>query len=179
MLGSLFDFAKGMGKKLFTNDAEAGLKILQHIEANNPGTKPLDVKFDDGTVTLSGVASTAVAKEKTILMAGNVEGVERVVADDLEVDEPLPSEPAAPAATAAATPSASPSATPPAEPVFPGVLPGVRYYEIQKGDTLYAIAKAFYGNGMKYPEVFEANREVIEDPDKIYPGQKIRIPILD
>ena len=32
---------------------------------------------------------------------------------------------------------------------------------------------------MKYPKLFEANREVIEDPDKIYPGQKIRIPELD
>ena len=86
MLGSLFDFAKDVGKKIFTSDAEAGLNILHHINANNPGVKPLDVKFDDGTVTLSGVAKTAAAKEKAILMAGNVEGVERVVADDLEVE---------------------------------------------------------------------------------------------
>ncbi|MEM1435126.1 MAG: peptidoglycan-binding protein LysM [Pseudomonadota bacterium] len=172
MLGSLYDFAKGMGKKLFTTDAEAGLNILQHLEANNPGVKPIDVKFDDGVVTLSGVAKTAVAKEKAILMAGNVEGVEKVIADDIEVDEPIPT--IAPAATPSTAASAE---TPSVE--FPGVLPGTRYYEIQKGDTLYAIAKEFYGNGMKYPEIFEANREVIEDPDKIYPGQKIRIPVLD
>ncbi|MEM9741410.1 MAG: peptidoglycan-binding protein LysM [Pseudomonadota bacterium] len=171
MLGSLYDFAKGMGKKLFTTDAEAGLNILQHIEASNPGIKALNVAYDDGVVSLSGIAKTAVAKEKAILMAGNVEGVERVVADDIEVDEPIPAvTPAAEASTAAD------AAAPAAE--YAGVLPGVRYYTIEKGDTLYAIAKEFYGNGMKYPEIFDANREVIEDPDKIYPGQKIRIPVL-
>jgi nucleoid-associated protein YgaU len=47
---------------------------------------------------------------------------------------------------------------------------------IQKGDTLWAIAKKHLGDGNRYPEIFEANREVILDPDKIFPGQKIRIP---
>jgi len=50
------------------------------------------------------------------------------------------------------------------------------YYEIVKGDTLSKIAKHFYGNAAKYPVIFEANREVIKNPDLIYPGQKIRIP---
>lgn len=162
MLGSLFDFAKDMGKKLFTSDAEAGMSILQHIEANNPGVNPLTVDYDDGVVTMSGLAKTAEAKEKAVLMAGNVEGVESVNADGIEVDQPIPAAPA----------DAAPDEG------FSGVLPGTRYYTIQKGDTLYAVAKEFYGNGMKYPEIFEANREVIEDPDKIYPGQKIRIPAL-
>jgi nucleoid-associated protein YgaU len=53
----------------------------------------------------------------------------------------------------------------------------VEYYEIVSGDTLWAIAKKFYGNGNLYMKIFEANREVIKDPDKIYVGQKIRIPI--
>ncbi|MDY0281929.1 MAG: peptidoglycan-binding protein LysM [Salinivirgaceae bacterium] len=52
----------------------------------------------------------------------------------------------------------------------------VEYYVIQKGDTLSAIAKRYYGNPNDYPKIFEANREVIKDPDLIYPGQKIRIP---
>ncbi len=52
----------------------------------------------------------------------------------------------------------------------------VDYYIIQSGDTLSKIAQRFYGNASAYPKIFEANREVIEDPDKIYPGQKIRIP---
>ncbi len=52
----------------------------------------------------------------------------------------------------------------------------VEYYEIQKGDSLWKIAAKFYGNGSKYPEIFEANKEVIKDPDLIFPGQIIRIP---
>ncbi|NNE69309.1 MAG: peptidoglycan-binding protein LysM [Rhodothermales bacterium] len=55
----------------------------------------------------------------------------------------------------------------------------VNYYTIQKGDSLSKVAKAEYGDAMKYKELFEANREVIKDPDLIYPGQVIRIPALD
>lgn len=53
----------------------------------------------------------------------------------------------------------------------------VEYYTIESGDTLSAIAKKFLGNAMDYPKIFDANREVIKDPDLIYPGQKIRIPL--
>ena len=54
--------------------------------------------------------------------------------------------------------------------------PEVQYYTIVSGDSLSKIAKAHYGNAMDYPKIFEANKEVIKDPDLIYPGQKIRIP---
>ena len=54
--------------------------------------------------------------------------------------------------------------------------PEVQYYTIVSGDSLSKIAKAQYGNAMDYPKIFEANKEVIKDPDLIYPGQKIRIP---
>jgi len=50
------------------------------------------------------------------------------------------------------------------------------YYVIESGDTLWGIAAKTMGNGAKYTEIFEANKEVIQDPDKIFPGQKIRIP---
>jgi nucleoid-associated protein YgaU len=59
----------------------------------------------------------------------------------------------------------------------PPVQAKVEYYIIKKGDTLSAIAKQFYGKANDYPRIFEANREVIKDPDKIFPGQKIRIPL--
>lgn len=52
----------------------------------------------------------------------------------------------------------------------------VQYYTIESGDSLSKIAKEFYGNAMDYPKLFEANKEVIKDPDLIYPGQKIRVP---
>lgn len=53
----------------------------------------------------------------------------------------------------------------------------VEFYTIEKGDTLWAIAKNHLGDGNKYNDIFAANREVIKDPDLIYPGQKIRIPL--
>jgi nucleoid-associated protein YgaU len=49
-------------------------------------------------------------------------------------------------------------------------------YTVKKGDTLWAIAKAHYGEGSKYPAIFEANRPMLKHPDKIYPGQALRIP---
>ena len=49
-------------------------------------------------------------------------------------------------------------------------------YTVKKGDTLSAIAKAHYGKASKYMAIFEANRPMLKDPDKIYPGQALRIP---
>lgn len=51
-----------------------------------------------------------------------------------------------------------------------------RMYTVKSGDTLSAIAKQFYGDANRYPEIFEANRPMLSDPDKIYPGQVLRIP---
>jgi nucleoid-associated protein YgaU len=61
--------------------------------------------------------------------------------------------------------------------IAPPVQKKVEYYVIKKGDTLSAIAKQFYGKANDYPKIFEANREVIKDPNLIFPGQKIRIPL--
>ncbi len=51
-------------------------------------------------------------------------------------------------------------------------------YTVVPGDSLSKIALAHYGDAMKYPVIFEANRPMLEDPDKIYPGQVLRIPAL-
>jgi nucleoid-associated protein YgaU len=61
----------------------------------------------------------------------------------------------------------------------PPMTQEVQYYTIKSGDTLSKIAKEFLGNAMDYPKLFEANREVIKDPNLIYPGQKIRIPMQE
>jgi LysM repeat protein len=54
--------------------------------------------------------------------------------------------------------------------------PEATFYTVQKGDSLSKIAKEHYGDAMKYPQIFEANRPMLSDPDKIYPGQVLRIP---
>ena len=51
-----------------------------------------------------------------------------------------------------------------------------RYHDVASGDTLSAIAKKYYGNANLYMKIFEANRPMLSHPDKIYPGQKLRIP---
>ena len=57
--------------------------------------------------------------------------------------------------------------------------PEAQFYEVKKGDSLSKIAKKFYGNAMKYPVIFEANKPMLKDPDLIYPGQVLRIPPLE
>ncbi len=54
--------------------------------------------------------------------------------------------------------------------------PEATMYTVKKGDTLSAIAREHYGNANKYPVIFEANKPMLSDPDKIYPGQMLRIP---
>lgn len=142
-----FDFVKDAGKKLLGrgDDSEA---IREEI-ASNSATMPiedLNVKVEGDTVRLSGRAKSGEDIAKAALIAGNIEGVSKVVTDDMstETGEPEP-------------------------------LQDI-YYEIQKGDTLWKIAEIYYKDGSRYKEIFEANREVIKDPDKIYPGQMIRIP---
>jgi nucleoid-associated protein YgaU len=54
--------------------------------------------------------------------------------------------------------------------------PESRFYTVAKGDTLSKIAKQHYGDASKYPQIFEANKPMLKDPDKIYPGQVLRIP---
>jgi len=142
----LFDFAKDIGAKLFGDKEEPvsqAEKIKAHIETDNPGIKNLAVVINEGVVALSGEAESGEALEKSVLLAGNVEGVEKVMA--VTVKQPD--------------------------------VPKVEYYEIVSGDSLSKIAKQFYGDAMQYPRLFEANKEVIKDPDLIYPGQKIRIPM--
>ena len=59
------------------------------------------------------------------------------------------------------------------------VEPEAQFHTVVGGDTLGKIAKHYYGNAMKYPEIFEANKPMLSDPDKIYVGQVLRIPALD
>ena len=144
----LLDFAKDVGRQLFDTDAEAADNIKQHLEIKMTGLKNIEAQFDDGVATACGDCDNEKIREQAILIAGNVKGVEKVVADDLRAPEPPPE-----------------------------AVSKDEFYEIVSGDTLGAIAKKFYGKASAYTRIFEANREIISDPNKIYPGQKIRIPL--
>jgi hypothetical protein len=79
----LTEFVKDLGKKIFGQADEASAKIKDYMEAENPGIKDLGVDFQDGVVTLSGVAESVEAMQKAVLMAGNIEGVSGVKVDNL------------------------------------------------------------------------------------------------
>lgn len=51
-----------------------------------------------------------------------------------------------------------------------------QYYEVKKGDTLWKIAEAHYGDGSLYKKIFEANKDILKNPDTIQTGQKLHIP---
>jgi len=70
----------------------------------------------------------------------------------------------------------------PAAPSIPGpgwqIAGEVQVYEVKSGDTLSAIAQRFYGKASLYPKIFEANRDILSNPDLIKVGQKLKIPKL-
>lgn len=144
----LFDFAKDVGKQLFDTDKEAADNIKQHLDIKLSGIKNLDVAFDDGVATICGDCANEATRNSAVLLAGDVKGVEKVVADGLTFPEPKEEE-----------------------------KEKVEYYEIVSGDTLGGIAKRFYGKASQYTRIHAANKELIPDPNKIYPGQKIKIPL--
>ncbi|ABR74136.1 peptidoglycan-binding protein LysM [Actinobacillus succinogenes] len=141
----LFDFVGNIGKKIFNKEEDASQAVTNHIAEDNPGIDNVAVTVENGVAKLSGVAATAEAAEKAILMAGNIEGIEAVNIDAIKV--------------------------------LNGSLGGDdEFYIIQKGDSLWKIAEKAYGNGAKYTAIVAANKEVIKDENKIFPGQKIRLP---
>jgi nucleoid-associated protein YgaU len=123
----------------------------------------VSVDVNDSIAVLTGTAPSQEALEKMVLCAGNQHGIGQVDCQ-LQVDAP-PEQPAATETTQAS--AAAPASQP--ESVF---------YTVQSGDTLGKIAQEHYGAAGKYTVIFEANQPMLSDPDKIYPGQKLRIPAL-
>ncbi|MEZ4386293.1 MAG: peptidoglycan-binding protein LysM [Candidatus Krumholzibacteriia bacterium] len=153
----LFDFVKDAGETILKRGDDAaetdrlrGESIKGHIIGLGLAVRDLSVTYDDGLATVTGVVSSAADEQKILVAVGNIYGVARV--DDRVTVE-------APAAHAAPEPAAT-------------------LYTVKSGDTLGGIAKAHYGNAGKYPVIFEANKPMLKDPNKIYPGQVLRIPPL-
>ncbi|HSM04805.1 MAG TPA: peptidoglycan-binding protein LysM [Longimicrobiales bacterium] len=147
----LFDFNRNAGATLGSDAAavadvraraQKSREMLELIQNTGFDVDDLKVGYDDGVVTVQGKVPDQEAREKIVLILGNVQGVAQVD-DRLEVEHPGEQ---------------------------------ARFYEVETGDTLSKIAKEVYGDAMKYPVIFEANRPMLKDPDKIYPGQVLRIP---
>ena len=142
-------------------------KIAAQIKSLGLQVQNFGVTIADGVATVTGLAVNRAEASKIVMAVGNNDGIEKV---DNQMRVPLSSiQPAAPAAAAAA---------PPVEGDDHSDEDGVVFYPVAKGDTLSAIAKRLYGNANLYNKIFEANRPMLSHPDKIYPGQVLRVPPL-
>jgi len=141
---AILDFLKDVGANILGLGSES--QDIEELLKQELGDRisDLEIDFTNGIATLYGSCDTQATKEKAVLLAGNIKGVEKVNDEHLSA--------------------------PPSEEI-------TEYYTVQPGDTLSKIAGRLYGNAGKYPVIFEANREVIKDPNLIYPGQILRIII--
>ncbi|MFN8396707.1 MAG: peptidoglycan-binding protein LysM [Bacteroidia bacterium] len=149
----VFDFAKNAGAAAASGDLhETMINNLFDTKLKEYGlvVKNSHVEYHDGVITITGEAADQATKEKVVLAMGNLNGVSKV--DDRMTVYKKP------------------------EAVKPE--PESKFYTVVKGDTLSKIAKHFYGDAMKYPVIFEANKPMLKNPDLIYPGQVLRIPEL-
>ncbi len=188
----LFSFIASAGAKLFGGKKPSEIPNLSDVIAKHVGSVGLPMKhlhywLEGETMVVSGWVDDKPTKEKVILAVGNVEGVDKV-ADRIVVGPPPASIVAKPVAAPVAAAAVSPhpiAGAPPAEalPTKEELAKQAEWtsktYTVVKGDTLGKIAKEFYGNAAKYPLIFEANKPMLSHPDKIYPGQMLRIPPLE
>lgn len=145
----VFDFIKGAGEKLLELNPAKKISdvLIEQVRKHRLGKGDIKVEAEGGKVKVSGTAANQAEKEKIVLAMGNVYGIERVE-EDIKL---------------ASTPTSTPE-------------PAAQMYTVVKGDTLSKISKQFYGSAQKYQRIFEANRPMLQHPDKIYPGQVLRIP---
>lgn len=165
-----FDFLADTGSRVFgkgDSKPEITQPVIQHIQNSGVDISDMKTDFNNGVVTLSGYVPNQEQKEKAVLTAGNIAGVSRVQ-DNLILGQ-KPADVAA--AEQAEAKAAEAEADKPGEATWES-----KTYTVQSGDTLGKIAKQFYGSASKYPKIFEANQPMLKDPDKIYPGQVLRIP---
>lgn len=135
------------------------------------GIDPSGLKFGfgTGTISVSGTIATEADRPRILEVLSGIDGIGKVD-DHMLVAKPMPEPQPAPAA------EPEPEA---AEAAPENSDEGGRSYTVISGDSLWKIAEAMYGNGSKYPKIFDANRDILDDPDKIFPGQVLRIPDLD
>lgn len=176
----IFDFMKGAGEKIFKpGESKREDAIKRHLNSYGGDYARVDVEVEGSKAILTGRVPTVAAKERAVLIAGNVDGIDKVD-DRLLADAPAASSPGfanvsgGSASTEASAAAGSSSSRGHASPDGEGWQS--RTYTVKSGDTLSKIAKEMYGDANQYPQIFEANQPMLKDPDKIYPGQVLRIP---
>lgn len=162
----MFDFVKNAGENLLKrvgldSEPDSG-DVVAKIKEHKLQVDSLSVSVQDDIATVAGTVPDQETKEKVVLVVGNVKGIARVN-DMLDLPAPPPTPEVEVVEVEAPTPEPE----------------AATFYTVVSGDTLGKIAKVHYGNAMKYPVIFEANRPMLEDPDRIYPGQVLRIPPLN
>lgn len=165
----IFEFIKSAGKKLgIGNDEPSSEEIRKELDSHKLGTEKIDVSVKGDKVILKGVVKDQSIFEKAIVAVGNTLGISKVDAAELRVVAPESGLSLEATDMTALVKAATPAKAP-------------RFHTVKKGDNLWKIAEAAYGKGKgpKHTLIFEANRPMLSDPDKIYPGQVLRIPDLD
>jgi nucleoid-associated protein YgaU len=168
----LFNFTRNLGESIrnaVTGGGDPSPEDLKKALLDKGITlQNLQLSVNDGVVQIGGIADNNAEREKAILIVGNTKGVEKVQ-ESIQVLQPR----FIPGATAQQ--ASQPQAQPQAQPRTPEAAE-TRFYTVQSGDTLSKISKEHYGEAGKYMQIFEANKPMLSDPDKIYPGQVLRVP---
>lgn len=167
----IFDFIKSAGKKLGIggdDDAPDADAVKKELDSHGLGTDKVDVKVSGDKVVLSGVVEDQSIFEKAIVAVGNTLGISKVEASELKVVIPDSGLKLGDADMTALVAASTPAKDP-------------KFHTVEKGDNLWKIAEAAYGKGKgsKYTVIFEANTPMLSHPDKIYPGQVLRIPDIE
>jgi nucleoid-associated protein YgaU len=169
-MGFLDNIKNALGGKK-EDKADVTVGPSQVLRDNGIDPSGLDFGFNsDGSVTVKGTAASERERQRILEIVGGIKGV-KGVKDNLRV-APASAQPEVPVIPAAPEPEVSSAPDP--EPATDDR--GQKTYTVQPGDTLWKIAEAHYGEGSKYTRIFEANRPMLEDPDKIFPGQELVIP---
>lgn len=160
----IFDSIKNAFGK---GEAEVDVTVPPSKLLRDAGLDPSGLKFAFGTgsITVSGEIADESQRRRILDILSGIEGIE-TVNDEMVVPEPASVPAPAPEPPVAVQESAEEDGD------------GVRTYTVVSGDTLWKIAERMYGNGSHYMKIFEANSELLEDPDRIFPGQKLVIPEL-